>query len=45
MKRRIASIVLAMTLGVAAAMFAPESRYSQPGFPSYFKTPKSVDGV
>ncbi|HEX2385260.1 MAG TPA: hypothetical protein VHL99_01785, partial [Candidatus Binatia bacterium] len=45
MKRRTVSVVLAMTLGLAAAIFAAESKYSQPRFPSYLKTPKSVDEI
>src|ERR1043166_8397868 len=45
MKRRIVSIVLALTFGLVAAVFAAESKYSQPRFPSYLKTPKSIDEI
>src|ERR1051326_6015921 len=45
MKRRVVLTVLALPLALSAAMFAAESKYPQPRFPSYLKTPKSIDEI
>ncbi len=45
MKRRVVLTALALPLALSAAMFAAENKYSQPRFPSYLKTPKSIDEI